>query len=77
MAYQNPQFTKRMMELHVEEELHRAELNRLRREATAGRPGWRFRAQWLARRLGSLRWRREDHGLPETFSSPEQITRGA
>ena len=67
MSYQDFQFAERLMELRVEEELRRAELSRLRREARAARPGWRFRVQWLARMLGSLRWRREDHGQPETL----------
>ena len=67
MSYENFQFTERLMELRVEEELRRAELSRLQSEARAARPGWRFRLCRLARMLGSLRWRRDDHSLPETL----------
>ncbi|MFC2031258.1 hypothetical protein ACFLWA_11085 [Chloroflexota bacterium] len=77
MAYQNPHFAKRLMELHVEEELHRVELNRLRRGARAARPGLLFRIQRLARSLRSLRWRREDSNQLETLFRPSQINRGA
>ena len=76
MSYESFQFTEQLMELRVEEELRRAELSRLRREARTARPGWRFRVQWLARRLGSLRWRGEDHGLPETLVPQRQTDPG-
>jgi hypothetical protein len=67
MSYQNFQFTERLMELRVEEELRRAELSRLQREARTARPGWWFRLCRPARMLRSLRWRRDDQSLPETL----------